>query len=140
MTFLFSCFSCIYELIKTIWNEEKIPTDWKKGIITSIWKGKGDRELLQNHRGITVSFTIGNILDEVIDRRINMAVKFTQAQGGGIKGSSTCDHIFILWSLVNIALKQQVRIHESTVACDWAGAVMPENHEKNEILDILDIF
>ena len=23
---------------------------------------------------------------------------------------------------------KQVRIHESTVACDWAGAVMPENH------------
>ena len=36
--------------------------------------------------------------------------------------------------------KKQVRIHESTVACDWAGAVMPENHEKNEILDIFDIF
>ena len=34
---------------------------------------------------------------------------------------------------------KQVRIHESTVACDWAGAVLPENHEKNEILDILDI-
>ena len=30
-------------------------------------------------------------------------------------------------------LKKQVRIHESTVACDWAGAVMPENHEKNKI-------
>ena len=26
---------------------------------------------------------------------------------------------------------EQVRIHESTVACDWAGAVMPENHEKS---------
>ena len=26
--------------------------------------------------------------------------------------------------------KKQVRIHESTVACDWAGAVMPENYEK----------
>ena len=25
---------------------------------------------------------------------------------------------------------KQVRIQESTVACDWAGAVMPENHEK----------
>ena len=35
---------------------------------------------------------------------------------------------------------EQVRIHESTVACDWAGAVMPKNNEKNEILDILHIF
>ena len=24
--------------------------------------------------------------------------------------------------------RKQVRIHESTVARDWAGAVMPENH------------
>ena len=30
--------------------------------------------------------------------------------------------------------KKQVRIHESTVACDWAGAVMPENHEKSEVI------
>ena len=97
----------IHELIKTIWNEEKIPNAWKKGIITSIWKGKGDREQLKNHRGITVSSTIGNIMEEVIDRRINMAIKFTQAQGGGIKGSSTCDHIFVLRSLMNIALKQK---------------------------------
>ena len=27
--------------------------------------------------------------------------------------------------------KKQVRIHESTVACDWEGAVMPKNHEKS---------
>ena len=53
-----------------------------------------------------------------------------------------------------------VRIHESTVACDWARAAMPKNHEKMKfrtfghfrkfdilkigtflkILDILDIF
>ena len=27
---------------------------------------------------------------------------------------------------------EQVRIHESTVACDWAGAVMPENQKKKK--------
>ena len=30
--------------------------------------------------------------------------------------------------------REQVRIHESTVACDWAGAVMPENYEKSEVI------
>ena len=30
--------------------------------------------------------------------------------------------------------KKQVRIHDWTVACDWAGAVMPENHEKSEVI------
>ena len=35
---------------------------------------------------------------------------------------------------------KQVRIHKANSRVYWAGAVMPENHEKNEILDILDIF
>ena len=30
--------------------------------------------------------------------------------------------------------KKQVCIHDWTVACDWAGAVMPENHEKSEVI------
>ena len=36
--------------------------------------------------------------------------------------------------------EKQVRIHEANSRVYWPGAVMPENHEKNEILDILDIF
>ena len=39
-------------LIKTIWKEEQVPDKWNKGELTSIWKGKGDREQLVNHRGI----------------------------------------------------------------------------------------
>ena len=94
-------------LIKTVWKEEKVPKDWKKGLLTSLWKGKGDRETLENHRGITVSSTIGNILEEIIDRRIQASVEFTQAQRGGLKGASTYDHIFILQSTIAIALKQK---------------------------------
>ena len=29
-------------------------------------------------------------------------------------------------------LIKQVHIHESTVACDWAGAVMPKNYEERK--------
>ena len=97
----------IKTMINTVWNEEKVPNEWKKGLMTSLWKGKGDREKLENHRGITVSSTIGNILEEIIDRRIQVAVEFTQAQRGGLKGASTYDHIFILQSTIAIALKQK---------------------------------
>ena len=34
----------------------------------------------------------------------------------------------------NQTINKQVCIHESTVAWDWAGAVMPENHEKSEVI------
>ena len=97
----------IYPMIETIWNEEKIPKIWKKGKITSIWKGKGDKELLDNHRGITTSPAIGTILDTLIDDRIEKTVPFTQAQGGGKKGASTCDHLFIIRSIIDITIKEK---------------------------------
>ena len=94
----------ITPLIKHIWKNEQIPSAWNLGYITSIWKGKGDKESLVNHRGITVSSAIGNILEEVIDRRIGSITDFSQGQAGGKKGASTVDHLFLLRSLMTIAI------------------------------------
>ena len=97
----------ISPLIDTVWKEESTPDSWKKGLITSIWKGRGDKETLNNHRGITVSSTLGNIMEELIDNRILKTISYTQAQGGGIKGCSTYDHIFLIRSLIAISLKEK---------------------------------
>ena len=37
----------IYPLVKRIWEEEVIPKTWNTGHITSIWKGRGDKEKLE---------------------------------------------------------------------------------------------
>ena len=58
-------------LIKEVWLSEKVPTEWNKGSIKSIWKGKVDKECLRNHRGITLSSAVGNIIEEIIDKRID---------------------------------------------------------------------
>ena len=97
----------LYPLITTIWKEEKIPNIWNTGNITSIWKGRGDKEDPNNQRGITTSSSIGTILDSIIDNRIASTVPFTQAQGGGKKGASTYDHLFILRAIIDIAKKQK---------------------------------
>ena len=97
----------IYPLIVVIWEEEVIAKIWNSGFITSLFKGKGDRELLSNHRGITTSSAIGTIVDSIIDRRIESLVEFTPAQGGGRKGMSTCDHLFILRAIISISIHQK---------------------------------
>ena len=97
----------LWPVFLAVWQEEVIPEPWNEGLITSIYKGKGDREMLKNHRGITVSSSIGSILEELIDKRIENTVTFTQAQGGGQKGTSTCDHVFILRSIIAISQKQK---------------------------------
>ena len=97
----------IYPMIKVIWNEEKIPSKWNKGQTTSIWKGKGDREVLENYRGITMSSAYGTIFDTLLDSRIEKIVPMTQAQGGGRKGASTCDHLFLLRAIIDLSIKRK---------------------------------
>ena len=94
-------------MIMTIWEEETIPSSWNQGNVTSLWKGKGDKEDLHNYRGITTSSAIGTIFDALIDNRIESTVPFTQAQGGGKRGASTCDHLFLMRATIDIAIKQK---------------------------------
>ena len=93
----------LYPLVKTIWKEEQIPEQWNKGHITSLYKGKGDKENLMNHRPITTSSSIGTIIETLVDRRIERIVPFTQAQGGGKRNSSTYDHLFLLRAIIDLS-------------------------------------
>ena len=103
----FSMIDFLYPLIMTIWQEETIPEQWNEGRITSLWKGKGDKEMLKNHRGITTSSSIGTIVEALIDKRMEKIIPITEAQGGGKKGSSTYDHLFILRAMIDISIKQK---------------------------------
>ena len=92
-------------LIEAVWHEEKVPTKWNHGLITSLWKGKGDREMLKNHRGITVSSAIGTIPEVILNKRYVKHMKMTQAQAGGREGCSTYDHVFIARAIIAYGLK-----------------------------------
>ena len=97
----------LYPLILTIWRLEETPKEWNTGHVTALWKGKGDKEDLMNYRGITTSSAIGTIIETMIDKRIESVVPFTQAQGGGKRGASTCDHLFLMRAIIEISKKQK---------------------------------
>ena len=123
----------LYTMIKTIWEEENIPRCWNRGQITSIYKGKGDREMLKNHRGITTSSSIGTILDAALDTRIEHIVPFTQAQGGGKKGSSTCDHLFIIRAIIDMSIKEK----RPTFLTFYDVSKAYDNVDNNDMLTII---
>ena len=66
-------------VIQTMWDLGIVAKIFNKGRITHIHKGKGDKEDLHNHRGITTSLSIGTIVDSLIDNRIEQLVNFSQA-------------------------------------------------------------
>ena len=93
-------------VIHAFWKEGIPPNRWNEGIITNIFKGKGDRERMENQRGITVSSAVGTIVEEILTNRLMKTINFSQAQAGGRKGGNTLDHIFILKSMIAMAQKK----------------------------------
>ena len=93
----------VYPVILAFWEEETPPLPWNQGIITSVWKGKGDREKMENQRGITVSSSIGTIAEEILTNRLMQSIQFSQSQAGGKPGGSTTDQVFILKSIISLS-------------------------------------
>ena len=123
----------LHPLIKTVWKEEKIPVSWNTGHITTVYKGKGDKEDLHNYRGITTSSAIGTIIETMIDKRIETYVPYTQAQGGGKRGASTCDHLFLLRAMIDTSIKQK----RPTFLTFYDVSKAYDNVDNNDMLNIM---
>ena len=65
----------LYPLIVTIWTNEVTPGIWNMGTITFIFKGKGDKEVLSNHRGIGV-FRISQKCKKRLCRKFGHIMRF----------------------------------------------------------------
>ena len=72
----------ILPVMVAFWEAGIPPGRWNEGIITNIFKGKGDRERMENQRGITVSSSIGTIAEEILTNRLMATIKFSNAQAG----------------------------------------------------------
>jgi hypothetical protein len=59
----------LYPMFVKIWMEEKLPADWKKGMIVKLPK-RGDTTDCNNLRGITLLFVPSKVFSRIILNRI----------------------------------------------------------------------
>nr|CAH8838951.1 unnamed protein product [Trichobilharzia regenti] len=84
-------------LLHKVWEEGKVPTDWRKGYLAKLPK-KGDLRLCKNWRGIMLLSTPSKILSRIILERIKDALdtELQPEQAGFRKGKSCSDQIATL--------------------------------------------
>ena len=94
-----------------IFENETITISWNKSNTINIDKGKPDKELLKNKRGISWTNNICTIFEKVINNRIKSAPPFTEAQEGAREGKSSVDQLFILKSVIQQRKFQRKQIY-----------------------------
>ena len=93
--------------LKNVYNkilkEKKCPSDWRKVKIKSIYKNKGEKEDLNNQRGIFLTSTLQKIFERIILNRqyskIDSAI--SECQNGARKNRSSTEHLFILRAMLD---------------------------------------
>ena len=82
----------LLDLLSLIWEEERIPDDWCKGLIVKLPK-KGDFTNCGNWRGITLMPTAAKVMGKVIINGISRGVNKTlrKEQAGFRSGRSTIE-------------------------------------------------
>ena len=49
----------LHAVLCSAWNTGIIPTDWKRGLVVPLWKGKGDCQDCNNYRGGDAALSAG---------------------------------------------------------------------------------
>jgi len=94
----------LHSIFLSVWRTGKMPTDWKDGIIVTLYKGKDPKFECSNYRPITLLSVPGKVFAHVILARIQPLLDRTRRpqQSGIARGRSAIDTILALRLLSEI--------------------------------------
>ena len=92
-----------------------IPTQWACENIIPIYKNKGARTEPQNYRTITLLGCLGKLFTDNINNRLHNYADSVQLilenQAGFRKGLSTLDHIFSLYTVIELLKMSKKKLY-----------------------------
>ena len=60
----------LHAVLCSAWNTDLIQTDWKRGLVVPLWKGKGDHEDCNNYQGVMLLSVLGKVFAQIILHRV----------------------------------------------------------------------
>lgn len=102
------------QLFNSVLNTGYLPKAWLEGIIVPIYKNKGDPKDATNYRPITILSCLGKLFTSVLNQRLSTFLETSnileENQAGFRKGYSCSDHIFTLYSLIELMKKRKQKL------------------------------
>jgi len=113
------------EMFNQTWEEGKMPEDWRVGIITPVYKGKGDPQECSSYRPIKLLEHAMKLMEKVIERRLRGIVNIDEMQRGFMPGRCTTDAIFAMRTLIEKHLEKNKELWAAFVDLEKAYDRVP---------------
>ncbi|BHF69740.1 hypothetical protein SprV_0301278600 [Sparganum proliferum] len=117
-------------LFQEMWRQGEVPQDFKDATIVHIYKRKGNRQICDNHRGISLLNIAGKIFARILLNRLNNHLEqglLPESQCGFRRHRGTTDMIFAARQLQEKC--QEMRTHLYSTFVDLTKAFDTVNRE-----------
>ena len=88
----------LVRLLNTCFVAGEVPADWRMAVIVPFYKGKGDKHVCGNFRGISVMSVVGKVFGRVLDNRVKEGIDWAigDEQCGFREGRGCVDQMFVV--------------------------------------------
>ena len=102
----------LLNLLVTIWEDETLPSDWRKRLIVKLAK-KGDLQICDNWRGITLLSVPSKVFCKILLGRIDEVIdnKLREEQAGFRRGRGCIDQIFAIRNIIEQCIEWKMPLY-----------------------------
>ena len=108
----------LHKLFNTVFDIGCFPDKWTDGFIIPLHK-KGNKNDVENYRGITLLSTFGKLFSKIINNRLDNWAEnyyvYIEAQAGFRRQMGTVDNIFVLHSLIKHFVNEGKRLYAAFI-------------------------
>ena len=110
--------SYLHKLFNVVFEKGYFPSKWTEGFIVPLHK-KGDVNLVENYRGITLLSTLEKLFSRILNNRlVEWAEEYSvyvEAQAGFRKHMGTVENVFVLHGLITHLLNENKKLYAAFI-------------------------